>query len=322
MRVIAALLFSMFGILLFFFSTVVVHAQLVKIRAVSASLDVQYLPAYVAQAKGYFKQEGLDVELIVVRGGRLGLQALAAGDVHFVLYIAASLPAIWNGTDLKILAQMTNMLPFSLMVRPDIRKVEDLKGKKVGVSVGATTFALVHELLKLNGIDPDKGVEYVNISGNGPKIAALQTGLIAAAPLAPPTELKALKAGFKRLLSFGDVLPEMSFTGLVAAARFIREEPRIVEKMVRGLVRGTVAARDDREVAIGVMQNHLKMTPYEASESYNLVRKSLSPGFSEVSVKRVAELISSSVGVPVTREPKEYLDLSFFNRVVLELGKR
>ncbi len=79
---------------------------------------------------------------------------------------------------MKILAEMTDMLPFSLIVRPDIRKIEDLRGKKVGVSVGATTFALVHELLRLNGIDPDKGVEYVNISGAGPKIAALEAGYI------------------------------------------------------------------------------------------------------------------------------------------------
>src|SRR5690349_12919859 len=92
-------------------------AEVINIRAVHPSVDVQYLPAYVAKAKGMFRDEGLDVELIVMLGGRSGVQALAGGGVHFVMQIGATMPAIWNGADFKIVAQMLNMLPFSLIVR-------------------------------------------------------------------------------------------------------------------------------------------------------------------------------------------------------------
>ena len=297
-------------------------AQLTKVRAVFPSVDVQYLPAYVAQAKGFFREEGLDVELIVMRGARSGVQAVVSGDVQFVLAMGAALPAIWSGADLKVLAQMTNMLPFSLIVRPEIRRVEDLRGKKIGASVGSTTYALVHELLRSKGLDPDKSVEYVNIPGAGPRIAAMEKGLIAATPLAPPNDSRAIRAGFARLVFFGDVLPETSFTGLVAATRFIKENPRTVENMVRSIVRGTILARDDSASAIGAMQSYMKMAPEDAKESYRLVRNSLNPVFTESGLRNMASLVSRSIGVHQTKEPKEYMDQSFLTRSLSELRKK
>ena len=299
-----------------------VQAQLTKIRAVYPSVDVQYLPAYLGQTKGFFKEEALDVELIVMRGARSGVQALLSGDVQFGLALGAAFSAIWSGGDLKIVAQMTNMLPFSLVVRPEIKRVEDLKGKRIGASVGSTTYALVYDLLKAHGIDPDKGVEYVNIPGAAPRIAALEKGFLAATPLAPPGDVKAVQAGFKRLVFFGDVLPEMSFTGLVATGRYIRENPKIVERMVRAIVRGTLSARDDSAAAIGAMQSYMKMPLDDSSETYRLVRKSFTPALNESGVKKMADLVSSSIGVSQTREPKDFMDVSFLSRAMSDLNKK
>ena len=299
-----------------------VQAQLTKIRAVYPSVDVQYLPAYLGQTKGFFKEEALDVELIVMRGARSGVQALLSGDVQFGLALGAAFSAIWSGGDLKIVAQMTNMLPFSLVVRPEIKRIEDLKGKRIGASVGSTTYALVYDLLKAHGIDPDKGVEYVNIPGAAPRIAALEKGFLAATPLAPPGDVKAVQAGFKRLVFFGDVLPEMSFTGLVATGRYIRENPKIVERMVRAIVRGTLSARDDSAAAIGAMQSYMKMPLDDSSETYRLVRKSFTPALNESGVKKMADLVSSSIGVSQTREPKDFMDVSFLSRAMSDLNKK
>jgi ABC-type nitrate/sulfonate/bicarbonate transport system substrate-binding protein len=299
-----------------------VQAQPVKVRAVYPSVDVQYLPAYLGQTKGFFQEEALAVELIVMRGARTGVQALVSGDVQFGLAIGAAFSAIWSGADLKILAQMTNMLPFSLIVRPEIHKIEDLKGKRIGASVGSTTQALVYDLLKLHGIDPDKGVEYVNIPGAAPRIAALEKGLIAATPIAPPGDLKALQAGFKRLIFFGDVLPPMAFTGLVATARYIRENPKTVERMTRAVVRGTFSAHDDSSAAIGAMHSFMKMPKEDARETYSLVRKSFTPVLTETGVRKMAELVSSSSGVSQTKDPKDYMDVSFLNRALSDLKKK
>ena len=301
---------------LLFFLASGVQAQPVKVRAVYPAVDVQYLPASLAQARGFFREEGLNVELIVMRGGTLGVQAAVGGNVDFVMQFGSVFPAIWGGADLKILAQMTNALFFSLIVRPEIQKIADLKGKKIGVTIGAATFAAVRELLKLNGIDPDKGVEYVNIPGSGAKVAALEKGLIAATLIAPPGELKSIQAGYRRLVFFGNVLPEMSFTGLVATNRYIRENPKTIERMIRAIVRGTYLARDDSVAAIGAMQSHMKMTPDEARETYRLIQKSFNPNLTEAGVRTTAELVASSLGAKPMVEPKDYMDLSFLKRVL------
>ena len=306
---------------LLFFLASGVQAQPVKVRAVYPAVDVQYLPASLAQARGFFREEGLDVELIVMRGGTLGVQAAVGGNVDFVMQFGSVFPAIWGGADLKILAQMTNALFFSLIVRPEIQKIADLKGKKIGVTIGAATFAAVREFLKLNGIDPDKGVEYVNIPGSGAKVAALEKGLIAATLIAPPGELKSIQAGYRRLVFFGNVLPEMSFTGLVATNRYIRENPKTIERMIRAIVRGTYLARDDSVAAIGAMQSHMKMTPDEARETYRLIQKSFNPNLTEAGVRTTAELVASSLGAKPMVEPKDYMDLSFLKRVLSDTLK-
>ncbi len=86
---------------------------------------------------------------------------------------------------------------------PDIQKIADLKGKKIGVTFGGSTAAGTKALLELNKINPDKDVEYIGLPGNEPKIAAMKQGIISAALLAPPADYLAMKAGLKRLVSLG-----------------------------------------------------------------------------------------------------------------------
>ncbi|MBI2089875.1 MAG: ABC transporter substrate-binding protein [Deltaproteobacteria bacterium] len=323
MKIIYRFSFSLIlGMLLLLLPLFGAESQLVKVRAVYPSPNVQYLPAYVAQAKGIFKEEGLEAELIAVRGAKEGVQALVGGDVQFAMMVGPVLPAIWRGVDLKLLAQMVGMPTFSLIVRPEINKVADLRGKKIGVSFGGMTFALAHDLFKLNGLDPDREVEYVNIPGSAPKVAALDKGIIAAALIAPPAEFTAIQAGFKRLVFLGDVMPDLPFTGVIATSRYIKEKPKIAEKMVRAIARAVYVTHDNPEAAVEVMQSYLKMTADEARETYKLVRKSFSPIFTEVSVSKVAEVVSRSTGVKPTKAPRDYTDLTFLNRILLELGKR
>ncbi|MBI4528785.1 MAG: ABC transporter substrate-binding protein [Deltaproteobacteria bacterium] len=290
------------GVIFTFLPLVEVEPQLVKVRAVYPSPNVQYLPAYLAQTKGIFREESLDVELIAVRGAKEGVQALLGGDVQFAMMVGPVLPAIWRGADLKILSQMVGMPTFSLIVRPEINEVEDLRGKKIGVSFGGMTFALVHDLFKLHGLDPEKGVEYVNIPGSAPKVAALEKGIIAAALIAPPVEFTAIKAGFKRLVFLGDLMPDLPFTGVIATSRYIKENPRVTEKMVRAISRAVDVTRQNPEAAIEVMQSYLKMTADEARDTYHLVRKSFSPVLTEGSIKKVADVVSRSTGVKPRRQ--------------------
>jgi len=111
------------------------------VRGAYPSANVQFLPAFVALEKGFYKREGLDPELISVRSAVTAVQALLGNQIHFIFSVGPQMPSVWEGADIILLAQMIGRPTFSLIVTPDIQKVTDLRGKKIGVSFGGSTFA-------------------------------------------------------------------------------------------------------------------------------------------------------------------------------------
>src|SRR6266699_1737159 len=127
------------------------------VRGAYPSANVQFLPAFVALEKGFYKREGLDSELISVRNAVTAVQALLGNQIHFIFSVGPQMPSIWEGSDIILLAQQVGRPTFSMIVTTDIQKVTDLRGKKIGVSFGGSTFAGTKALLELNKIS-DKDV--------------------------------------------------------------------------------------------------------------------------------------------------------------------
>ena len=152
------------------------RAESQPVRGAFPSPSVQILPMMVAQEKGFYKREGLELELIFVRGASTAVQALLANQIHFIFSVGPQMPAVWEGNDIMLLAQQVGRPTFSLVVTPDIQRIADLKGKKIGVTFGGSTAAGTKALLELNKINPDKDVEYIGLPGNEPKIAAMKQG--------------------------------------------------------------------------------------------------------------------------------------------------
>jgi NitT/TauT family transport system substrate-binding protein len=292
------------------------------VRAAYPSANVQFLPAFVSLEKGFYKREGLDAELISVRSAVTAVQALLGNQIHFILTVGPQMPAIWEGADIILLAQQVGRPTFSLIVTPDIQKVTDLKGKKIGVSFGGSTFSGMKALLETNKINSERDVQYVNIPGSTPKVAAMQQGIIAAALLAPPADYLAVKSGFKRLVNLADVFKDTAFTGLAATAKTIKENPQFVKRMVRAIVRGVYQTRDNPEDAIQAMIKHLRMEREAAADAYQLIRESLNPIPSEKGVELMAEWQAVALNVKPKRPPRDYMDLRFVKEVVAELGQK
>src|SRR5215470_1875794 len=292
------------------------------VRAAYPSANVQFLPAFVSLDKGFYKREGLDPELISVQAAVTAVQALIGNQIHFIFSVGPQMPAIWGGADIILLAQQVGRPTFSLVVRPEIQNVSDLRGKKLGVSFGGSTAAGMKALLELNRINPDKDVEYVNIPGNTAKIAAMKQNIVVAGLLAPPSDYLAVQSGLKRLLNLADVFKETSFTGLAATGKTIRENPQFVKRMVRAIVRGVYHTRDHPEDAIPTMIKHFRMEREAALDAYQLIRESLNPVPTEKGVELMAEWQAIALNIKPQRQAREYMDLRFVNEVVAELGQR
>jgi NitT/TauT family transport system substrate-binding protein/sulfonate transport system substrate-binding protein len=292
------------------------------VRAAYPSANVQFLPAFVGLEKGFYKREGLDAELISVRNAVTAVQALIGNQIHFIFSVGPQMPSIWEGSDIILLAQQVGRPTFSMVVTPEIQKVSDLKGKKIGVSFGGSTFAGTKALLELNRMNPDKDVQYISIPGSTPKIAALQQGLIQAALLAPPADYIALKAGFKRLVNLADVFKDTSFTGLAATGKTIRENTQFVKRMVRAIVRSVYHTRDNPEDAIQTAMKHLHMDRESAVDAYQLIRESLNPIPTEKGVELMAQWQAVALNIKPKRTPRDYMDLRFVNEAVAELSQK
>jgi ABC-type nitrate/sulfonate/bicarbonate transport system substrate-binding protein len=311
--------FVAFGLALFF-STCIGRVEAEPVRAAYPSANVQFLPAFVAFEKGFYKREGLDAELISVRTAITAVQALMGNQIHFILTIGPQMPAVWEGADIILLAQQVGRPTFSLVVTPDIQKISDLKGKKIGVSFGGSTFSGTKALLELNKINSEKDVQYINIPGSTPKVAAMKQGLISAALLAPPADYVAVKSGFKRLVNLADVFKDTAFTGLAATGKMVKENPQFVKRMVRAIVRGVMHTRDHPEDAIQTMIKHFRMEHEAAADAYNLIKESLNPIPTEKGVELMAEWQAIALNTKPKRQPREYMDLRFVKEAVAELG--
>jgi ABC-type nitrate/sulfonate/bicarbonate transport system substrate-binding protein len=292
------------------------------VRSAYPSANVQFLPAFVALEKGFYKREGLDPELISVRSAVTAVQALLGNQIHFIFSVGPQMPSVWEGADIILLAQMIGRPTFSLIVTPDIQKVADLRGKKIGVSFGGSTFAGTKAVLELAKMNPDKDVQYVSIPGSQPKIAALQQGIIQGALLAPPSDYVAIKAGFKRLVNLADLFQDTSFSGLAATGKTIRENPQFVKRMVRAIVRGVIHSRDYPEDAIQTMMKHWHMDRDVSVDAYNLVKEALIAVPTEKGVELMAHWQSIALNVPPKRPARDYMDLRFVKEVMAELEKK
>jgi NitT/TauT family transport system substrate-binding protein len=292
------------------------------VRGAFPSPSIQILPLMVAAERGFFKREGLDLELVFVRGASTAVQALLANQIHFIFSIGPQMPAVWEGNDIMLLAQQVGRPTFSLVVTPDIQKIADLKGKKLGVTFGGSTAAGTKALLELNKINPDKDVEYISLPGNEPKIAAMKQGIISGALLAPPADYLAMKSGMKRLVSLADVFKDTAFTGLAATSKTIKENPQMVKRMVRAIVRAVIHTRDNSEDALLVSMKRLGLDRDAAQDAYQMIREALVPVPTEKGVDLMAQWQATALNMKPKRKPVEYMDLRFVNEVMIELGQK
>lgn len=181
----------------------------VKFPIAAASKTLGYSPLWVASKQGFFEQQGLDVQLILLRGTPLNIQALAAGSV----YVSGPTPdavieATERGLDLVMVGGVINGLTHAIMGGKQYRSYDDLRGATLG-SLSLTsgiTFAL-RRVLKAKGLEYPRDYKLINLGGTPELLAALSTGQIAAAPLAIPLNLAAEESGLHLIGWYREVLP-------------------------------------------------------------------------------------------------------------------
>src|SRR5215467_1720435 len=198
------IIIGIFALLFAIFATTTVQAQLKKIRFSASSIAVTELQFKIAQLKGFYRDEGLDLETILIRGA-VGLQALLGGSVDYSSAAGALIAAAVRGVPVKLVLIVNSKPQFDLVGAPEIKTVQQLKGKFIGISSrGGAVDLLTQLILTKNGITPNKDATLLVIGTPEELALALRTGRIAACLLTPPRQLILYREGFTKLAYSGD----------------------------------------------------------------------------------------------------------------------
>jgi NitT/TauT family transport system substrate-binding protein len=223
-------------------------AKLAPVRIAYVSRSILDMPYIIARDRGYFREEGLEPEMIFMKAIQT-VQAMLAGGVDFGTATGTAVAAAVSGVDVRIVFALTDRPSFDLIAVPGITSVQQLRGKKLGISaVGSLTEILARQILLAHKVPPDQ-VTFLPLGTSDVTYVALKAGAIDATMLQIPQNFLAVDDGFKKLASGADVYRAVQ-GGLTTTKATIAERPQLVTKMIRATQRALRLIRDDKKYAI------------------------------------------------------------------------
>jgi len=291
------------------------------IRIAYSSISGAMASLWVAQDYGYFRRQGLEVELLYIGGGSVATQALIGGDVQFVrLGANAVVQASLRGVSLKMIANTINTLVFSLMARPEIQTAKDLKGKKIGLTRlgGSTDFALDLALKKW-GLRRGADVAVIQTGGMPQLLGAITSGIVDAGVVSPPTNLSAAKLGLKELVDFGEIGIVYPNSPLAMTQVFLDKNRATALRVLRAYCESIHRVRTDRDGTIKVLAKYTKVQDAEIlSELYRIYGVKYLEPIPRVRLDAVEEVLRSEVKSTTAAKASDFVD----NSLIAELEQQ
>ncbi len=290
-----------------------------SLKVAYSAFTSTYLPLWVADAKGDFKSQGLNIDISYGRGGSSTSQALLAKSIDVALIGGGPIEANLSGGDLVYIAAHVPTLVFSLFSAKDISSINELKGKKIGTTAAAsaTEYAAILTL-KRSGLDPKKDVQFVYSGGMDNTFASLSQGLVQAGVFSGPIIIKARKAGFKELVDIASLRIPFVHEGVAVRREFIKDHRDILKKFLTGFVLGIRETRADKPLAYQMLEKYLKLQEHDIIEAaYNEIAPyfAAEPFVSNAAIENMLSVIADRLPQAKTARPDRFYD----NSMLMEL---
>src|SRR5574341_1175613 len=240
------LLLGLLAITLFLPKAGVAQSSLKRVRLALPTKSVSFLAFYVAYRKGFYRDEGIELEPIIMQPS-LASTAVLTGDLDYNGAVTGVIGAAVTGRPMKtVLFTVARPLQY-LMSKKEIKDARELKGKKIaGSSPGGTVTFLTKLVLKNIGLDSERDVFLNPMGGTGAsRLAALESGVVDAVILENPDNFVAQRKGFRELIFFGDQV-EFPQNGFGTSEKKLKENPDEVYRMVRATLRGLAFSWDKK----------------------------------------------------------------------------
>lgn len=298
--------------------------ELKKIRLAVPSISVSNMPAVIAKELGFYRKEGFDVEIVLMRAG-VSIQALVAGSVDYTGTPGSTVAAAVQGVKLLVLMAYADKPLYDLIVRPEVSSYGELKGKVFGVgSLSGFSFEIPQVMLSKNRLNPKRDVTMILVGPTETRLTALRTNAVQATILEPPYNFLAIKEGFRKLDYSGDYYQTLQ-GALTVSANKIKAEPEEVGRFVKATLRGLVAYRDQKEAALSVMRRFLRIEePGLAGQIYDYHRATLTADgtVSEELMRTMIESYRQSGKVAREVPFEEVFNFTFVRAAMKELARK
>lgn len=297
-----------------------------RIRLAQPTTAVMYAPLYFGVEQQLFAAESIDLEFMAMRTD-LAIAALGTGEIDYIAHGGAALRAAAQGFPLKLVFALDHKAPFWLVARPEIKKVAQLRSKKIGVSFpGDTPQLVLKRFLKRQGIDPDHGVYYVGGQFSPTALQGLLAGALDAAVLAPPFNVLAGEKGLSILTFLGESVPDATTAnGIVTSDQKIKSRSDEVKRMVRASLRSLYAFRQRKAAAIKFLTAHFEISPKTAARVYTDALDILTPNgeISEAKAQNILDMMHEAGKTEsLALQPNAILDFSFLRAARKELAQK
>ncbi|MBI2849029.1 MAG: ABC transporter substrate-binding protein [Chloroflexi bacterium] len=294
--------------------------KLEKVKLQLSSKAGTFLNFYLGKEKGIYQQEGIDLELLVVKAS-LAMAALMAGELDYTSAGTSTLESGLIGLPVKMIMGTRSKVLWRLIAGAGINTPADLKGKTVSVtSIGATAHYVTRESLRKLGLDPDKDVIFVGIGDDNNALIALKSGAVAAATLISPADYLAKEQGYKELVFTGEIL-DLPQNGMGTTERRLKENPDQAKKMIRATIKSLAYMKDHqdegRELLVREFGVDRRLAPAIYKDLVDTL--SLNGGLSDKEIKATVDMARSLGRIKGEVPIEKGVDLTLLKEVQKEM---
>jgi len=292
-----------------------------RIRIAVSNPNMPNLTVATAQAKGFFKDENIDAEIIRMNPN-VAITALATGDVDYCQLFGAVVGGAIAGLPVRIVAGFLDNWPMTLIAQPEYKSLKDLKGKTLGISsFGATPDVAARLMLKQVGIDPEKDIKVLALGSDAARLTALKQRVVDVVVISPPADAQMEKQGY-RILARAYELFSFPYLGLGTHTRKIKEKPDEIRRTIKATIRANRFIRDNRDEAVRTLIAWGKVEREFAYASYDALRNLFNAdgAVPEDGLKLVIDQTRRSNKVTREVAPSEVADFNFLREAQVELG--
>ena len=296
-------------------------APLEKLRLIYSALGGSQASFWIPYEAGNFRKHGLDVELLYVAGGGRAGQVVQSGEVPIGVFTGgAVINANLAGGDLVVIASSMNVMTFAVMTRPEIRRAEDLKGKKIGISRfgSATDFGLRYAEEKWP-VKRQRDFAVIQVGGVTDVFNALRAGALDAAVINAELAILARREGFRELADIAKMGISFPTSSVITTRSFIKRNENTVRKFIRAFVEGVYFGKTQRAATIKIMQKYLRSSDAamfdELYEMYIVRNIPRVPRPSPESLKTVLDQMAETDPRVANLKPEQFIDARFFQEL-------